>query len=58
MLATIDAIEERLTDDRGLVYRYRNEDAIDGFAGEEGTFLLSSWSQIDGEVATRLGAAH
>jgi GH15 family glucan-1,4-alpha-glucosidase len=58
MLGTIDAIEERLADDRGLVYRYRNEDAIDGFAGEEGTFLLSSWSQIDGEVATRLGAAH
>jgi alpha,alpha-trehalase len=43
MLATIDAIEERLTDDRGLVYRYRNEDAIDGLAGDEGTFLLCTF---------------
>jgi alpha,alpha-trehalase len=43
MLATIDAIEERLTDDRGLVYRYRNEDAIDGLAGKEGTFLLCTF---------------
>ena len=37
MLATIEAIEERLTDDRGLVYRYRTEDGVDGLAGEEGT---------------------
>ena len=43
MLATIDVIEERLTDDRGLVYRYRNEDAIDGLAGDEGTFLLCTF---------------
>jgi alpha,alpha-trehalase len=40
MLATIDAIEERLTDDRGLVYRYR---ADDGLAGDEGTFLLCTF---------------
>jgi alpha,alpha-trehalase len=43
MLATIDVIEERLTDDRGLVYRYRNENAIDGLAGDEGTFLLCTF---------------
>ena len=43
MLATIDAIEERLTDDRGLVYRYRTEDGVDGLAGEEGTFLLCTF---------------
>jgi GH15 family glucan-1,4-alpha-glucosidase len=43
MLATIDAIEERLTDDRGLVYRYRIEDGVDGLAGEEGTFLLCTF---------------
>ncbi len=30
MLATIDAIAQRLTDDRGLVYRYRAEEGIDG----------------------------
>jgi GH15 family glucan-1,4-alpha-glucosidase len=43
MLATMDAIEERLTDDRGLVYRYRTEDGVDGLAGEEGTFLLCTF---------------
>lgn len=43
MLATINAIEERLTDDRGLVYRYRTEDGVDGLAGEEGTFLLCTF---------------
>ncbi|MCW2914300.1 MAG: glycoside hydrolase family 15 protein [Actinomycetia bacterium] len=43
MLATIDAIEERLTDDTGLVYRYRTEGGVDGLAGEEGTFLLCTF---------------
>jgi GH15 family glucan-1,4-alpha-glucosidase len=43
MLATIEAIEERLTDDRGLVYRYRAEGGVDGLAGEEGTFLLCTF---------------
>jgi GH15 family glucan-1,4-alpha-glucosidase len=40
MLSTIDAIAGRLTDERGLVYRYR---AHDGLAGEEGTFLLCTF---------------
>jgi GH15 family glucan-1,4-alpha-glucosidase len=40
MIATIEAIEERLTDPRGLVYRYL---ADDGMAGEEGTFLLCTF---------------
>jgi GH15 family glucan-1,4-alpha-glucosidase len=43
MLATIDAIAERLTDERGLVYRYRTEGGVDGLAGEEGTFLLCTF---------------
>jgi alpha,alpha-trehalase len=43
MLATIDAIEERLTDRRGLVYRYRTEAGVDGLAGDEGTFLLCTF---------------
>ncbi len=38
--ATVDAIAERLTDEHGLVYRYR---AADGLAGEEGTFLLCTF---------------
>jgi len=40
MKATIDAIAQRLTDKRGLVYRYR---APDGLAGEEGAFLLCTF---------------
>jgi alpha,alpha-trehalase len=40
VLATIKATEEGLTDERGLVYRYR---ARDGLEGEEGTFLLCTF---------------
>ena len=40
VLSTIDATEERLTDERGLVYRYRADDGLDG---EEGTFLLCTF---------------
>lgn len=40
MLSTIDAIERELTDERGLVYRYRSGD---GLEGEEGTFLLCTF---------------
>jgi GH15 family glucan-1,4-alpha-glucosidase len=40
MLATLDAIETRLTDERGLVYRYV---APDGLSGDEGTFLLCTF---------------
>ncbi len=39
-LATVEAIEQRLTDRRGLVYRY---DGDDGLAGEEGAFLLCTF---------------
>ncbi|MFJ6078031.1 glycoside hydrolase family 15 protein [Pseudarthrobacter sp. NPDC092419] len=40
MLATIDAIERRLSDERGLVYRYGGED---GLPGTEGAFLLCTF---------------
>jgi GH15 family glucan-1,4-alpha-glucosidase len=40
MLSTIEAIETRLTDERGLVYRYL---APDGLAGQEGTFPLCTF---------------
>ena len=40
VLSTIDAIEEHLTDERGLVYRYRSHD---GLEGREGTFLLCTF---------------
>jgi GH15 family glucan-1,4-alpha-glucosidase len=36
----MDAIEHRLTDERGLVYRYV---ADDGLAGDEGAFLLCTF---------------
>ncbi|MDQ0756166.1 GH15 family glucan-1,4-alpha-glucosidase [Arthrobacter sp. B3I4] len=39
-LATMDAIEQRLTDGRGLVYRYHGDD---GLPGEEGAFLLCTF---------------
>jgi GH15 family glucan-1,4-alpha-glucosidase len=40
MKATIDQTAQRLTDQRGLVYRYL---AHDGLEGEEGTFLLCTF---------------
>jgi alpha,alpha-trehalase len=40
VLATLDAIENDLTDGRGLVYRYLTPD---GLAGSEGTFLLCTF---------------
>ena len=43
VLATIDAIERRLTDERGLVYRYRVQETDDGLEGEEGSFLLCTF---------------
>jgi GH15 family glucan-1,4-alpha-glucosidase len=43
MLATIEAVADRLVDQRGLVFRYRTDDEGDGLAGEEGTFLLCTF---------------
>jgi GH15 family glucan-1,4-alpha-glucosidase len=40
VLATIEATAARLTDERGLVYRYL---ADDGLGGSEGTFLLCTF---------------
>jgi GH15 family glucan-1,4-alpha-glucosidase len=55
MKATVDATAERLTDDRGLVYRYLTQD---GLEGEEGTFLLCTFwlaqaQALAGEVEGR-----
>ena len=49
MKATIDAIARRLTDERGLVYRYL---AHDGLAGEEGTFLLCTFWLAQAQALT------
>jgi GH15 family glucan-1,4-alpha-glucosidase len=43
MLATIDAIADRLTDDRGLVYRYPVGSGVDGLDEQEGAFLLCTF---------------
>ena len=55
MRATIEAIDRGLTDERGLVYRYRSED---GLAGEEGTFLLCTfWLAEAWALAGEVGRA-
>jgi alpha,alpha-trehalase len=55
MKATIDATAQRLTDERGLVYRYL---AHDGLAGQEGTFLLCTfWLAQAQALAGDVGAA-
>jgi GH15 family glucan-1,4-alpha-glucosidase len=43
MLSTIEAIEQRLTDERGLVFRYDTHGGVDGLEGEEGTFVLCTF---------------
>ena len=48
MLATIEAVERDLTDDHGLVYRYRSHD---GLEGEEGTFLLCTFWLAQAQAA-------
>jgi GH15 family glucan-1,4-alpha-glucosidase len=40
MAATVEAIRAGLTDARGLVYRYRSDDGLDG---DEGTFLICTF---------------
>ena len=57
MKATIDATAQRLTDQRGLVYRYL---ASDGLAGTEGTFLVCTFwlaqaQALAGEVDAATG---
>jgi len=39
----VDAIIERLTDARGLVYRYQTDTGVDGLNGNEGAFLLCTF---------------
>jgi alpha,alpha-trehalase len=40
VVSTLEAIASRLTDDRGLVYRYRSDD---GLEGREGSFLVCTF---------------
>ena len=43
MLSTIEAIQTRLADQRGLIYRYDTSGKPDGLPGREGTFLLCTF---------------
>jgi GH15 family glucan-1,4-alpha-glucosidase len=43
VLSTLEAIEQRLMDPRGLVRRYQTGSGVDGLAGEEGSFLLCTF---------------
>lgn len=47
--STIDAVVAGLSDKRGLLYRYRNDD---GLAGAEGTFLLCTFWLVEALAAT------
>jgi GH15 family glucan-1,4-alpha-glucosidase len=59
VLGTIEATERELTDERGLVFRYRVEETDDGLAGKEGTFLLCTfWLAQAQAMAGLLGKAH
>ena len=51
--ATVDAIAERLTDDRGLVYRYRADDGLDGDEASFGicTYWLAHALALAGDLA-------
>ncbi len=40
VVRTIDAVARHLTDERGLVWRYRS---ADGLSGDEGTFLICTF---------------
>ena len=43
MLATIEAIAERLAHESGLVYRYDTRGGVDGLASREGAFMLCTF---------------
>src|SRR5256885_10022442 len=44
MRSTVERISEQLTDDQGLVYRYRSDD---GLAGSEGIFTICTFWLVD-----------
>jgi GH15 family glucan-1,4-alpha-glucosidase len=47
MVATTDAVAERLSAGDGLLYRYLHEASPDGIAGDEGAFLLCSFWLVE-----------
>jgi GH15 family glucan-1,4-alpha-glucosidase len=47
MVATTQAVAERLSAGDGLLYRYLHEDSPDGSPGDEGAFLLCSFWLVE-----------
>ena len=47
MIATTQAVRDRLDAGQGLLYRYLHEDSPDGISGSEGAFLLCSFWLVD-----------
>lgn len=47
MIATTEAIQQRLGAGNGLLYRYLQHESPDGVPGEEGAFLLCSFWLVD-----------
>jgi len=47
MVATTNAVSDRLSAGDGLLYRYLHEESTDGIAGDEGAFLLCSFWLVD-----------
>ena len=47
MVATTQAVRDRLGAGRGLIYRYLHEESPDGIPGGEGAFLLCSFWLVD-----------
>jgi GH15 family glucan-1,4-alpha-glucosidase len=50
MIATTNAIAQRLSAGDGLLYRYRHDESPDGLAGDEGAFLLCSFWLVENLV--------
>ncbi len=47
MRSTVDRIMEKLTDERGFVFRYHTDVADDGLTGSEGTFSMCTFWLVD-----------
>ncbi|HJP65051.1 MAG TPA: glycoside hydrolase family 15 protein, partial [Actinomycetota bacterium] len=54
VLATIEATERDLTDEHGLLFRYRVEETDDGLVGKEGTFLLCTFWLVQAQAMAGL----